>query len=172
MHLLAAQPGGFTDEEGIIDLDQSPAEIVVLSAADSALAALANSAEQLPDNFPSIRLANWMQLVKPAALDLYIDKTLEGAKVVVVSMLGGAAYWPYGFEQLIAWQQGDASRQLILVPGDDTEDISLMQASSVNPEHVQRVWRYLRQGGVLNNLQLFYFLAAECLHIEHDWHEP
>ena len=95
MHLLAAQPGGFSDDEGIIDLDQSPADIVLLSAADSALAALAHSCEQLPIDYPSVRLANWMQLKKPAALDLYIDKTLEKAKVVVVSLLGGAAYWSY-----------------------------------------------------------------------------
>ena len=92
MHLLAAQPGGFSDDEGIIDLQQNPADIVVLSAADSALAALANSAESLPDDFPTIRLANWMQLIKPAALDLYQDKVLDGAKVVVVSFLGGAGY--------------------------------------------------------------------------------
>ena len=146
MHLLAAQPGGFSDEEGIIDLDQSPADIVVLSAADSALAALANSAEQLPDDFPSIRLANWVQLSKPAALDLYIDKTLEKAKVVVVSMLGGAAYWQYGFEQLAEWQKREPSRTVIFVPGDDTEDAELMQASSVAIDQVQRVWQFLRQG--------------------------
>ena len=75
MHLLAAQPGGFSDEEGIVDLGQSAGDIVVLSAADSALSALASAVDQLPQDFPSVRLANWMQLVKPAALDLYLDKT-------------------------------------------------------------------------------------------------
>ena len=172
MHLLAAKPGGFTDEEGIIDLEQSSADIVLLSAADGALAALADSVEQLPEDFPSIRLANWVQLIKPAALDLYMDKTLVKAKIVVVSMLGGAAYWPYGFEQLLEWQRCDASRHLILVPGDDTEDTELMQGSSASSEQVQRVWRYLRQGGALNNRQLFYFLAAEFLQCDYQWHEP
>jgi len=175
MHLLAAQPGGYSDDEGIIDLQQTSADIVVLSAADSALAALANSAEQLPDEFPSIRLANWMQLIKPAALDLYQDKVLDHAKVVVVSFLGGAAYWQYGLDQLLAWAKdtnASNKRTLILVPGDDEVDGNLINASTVNTEQAIRVWRYLRQGGALNNQQLFHFLAAEYLAYNSLWHEP
>ncbi|MCG8538092.1 MAG: hypothetical protein MI808_23650, partial [Pseudomonadales bacterium] len=108
MHLLAAKPGGFVDDEGIVDLNQSPANIVVLSAADSMLSALSASLQQLHDqqaSFPSVRLANWMQLLKPAAYDLYEDKVLEQSSVVVVSLLGGASYWPYGIEQLQQWQK-------------------------------------------------------------------
>ncbi|NRA41889.1 MAG: cobaltochelatase subunit CobN [Pseudomonadales bacterium] len=172
MHLLAAQPGGFSDEEGIVDLGQSAGDIVVLSAADSALSALASAVDQLPQDFPSVRLANWMQLVKPAALDLYLDKTLADAQVVLVSLLGGSAYWQYGFEQLLAWQQQSSSRQLILVPGDDAEDLELMQSSSVSLEAAQRIWRYLRQGGAHNNRQLFLYLADQYLSLPQSWAEP
>jgi cobaltochelatase CobN len=49
MHLLAAKPGGFVDEEGIVDLAQTPGDIVVLSAADSTLAALSHSLSYLND---------------------------------------------------------------------------------------------------------------------------
>jgi cobaltochelatase CobN len=101
MHLLAAKPGGYTDDEGIIDLDQSPGDIVILSAADSSLAALADAVEVLPEEYPSVRLANWMQLLKPAAFDLYQDKVLEQASVVLVSLLGGENYWRYAFERLV-----------------------------------------------------------------------
>ncbi len=73
MHLLAAQPGGFTDDEGIIDLAQSAGELVLLSAADGMLASLAARVETLPQDYPEVRLANWMQLLKPAAFDLYQD---------------------------------------------------------------------------------------------------
>lgn len=172
MHLLAAQPGGFTDDDGIIDLDQSPADIVILSAADSALAALANSAQSLCADYPSLRLANWMQLLKPAAFDLYRDKTLDHARLVVVSMLGGASYWQYGYEQLLDWQAQGEGRILIMVPGDDAEDEALMQGSSVALEDVRRIWRYLRQGGALNNLQLFKYLATEYFGMDLPWHEP
>jgi cobaltochelatase CobN len=41
MHLLAAKPGTISDGGEAVDLGQSPAEIVVLSAADTELAALA-----------------------------------------------------------------------------------------------------------------------------------
>ena len=57
MHLLAAKPGGFTDEEGIIDLQQSPGDIVILSAQDTSLGLLAEVADELPSSYPSLRLA-------------------------------------------------------------------------------------------------------------------
>ena len=40
MHLLAAQPGSISDGAEAVDLGQDPADLVVLSAADTELAAL------------------------------------------------------------------------------------------------------------------------------------
>ncbi|ODS23110.1 cobaltochelatase subunit CobN [Candidatus Endobugula sertula] len=171
MHLLASHPGGFSDDEGIVDLDQSPADVILLSAADSALAALAESAEWLPKDFPSIRLANWMHLSKPAAFDLYRHKVLDHSVVVVLSLLGGRAYWPYGFEQLQDWAQ-HPQHHLVIVPGDDTVDDDLLNASSVSYATASKIWQFLRQGGALNNQQLFYFLASELLGRSYSWNEP
>jgi cobaltochelatase CobN len=181
MHLLAAKPGGFVDEEGIVDLAQTPGDIVVLSAADSTLAALSHSLSYLNDQtqMPTLRLANWMQLLKPAAYDLYEHKVLDHARVVVVSLLGGASYWEYGFERLQAWQKAGSSskRTLIIVPGDDMPDPALLDASSVSQAINDRVWRYLREGGVDNSVQLIHFLSSEFLSNVYDssvfqWHEP
>jgi len=174
MHLFAARPGGFVDDEGIIDLNQTPADIVILSAADSNLSALAHAVESLPDNFPSIRLANWSHLLKPAAFDLYQDKVLDQAKVVVLSLLGGQGYWEYGYERLLEWARKGASggRQLIMVPGDDTPDEALLGASTVPREHSRRVWRYLRESGIHNAHQLFNFLATEYFDYLGSWLEP
>lgn len=175
MHLLAAQPGGYTDDEGIVDLDQSPADIIILSAADSSLAALASCAESLPVDYPAVRLANWMQLLKPAAFDLYQHKVLDHARVIVVSLLGGESYWQYAFDQLTDWAKGstaDKPRSLILVPGDDGVDPALFKASNVDIDIAERVWRYLREGGEMNNRQLFYFLAERCLNRQYSWLEP
>lgn len=166
MHLLAAQPGGFTDDEGIIDLEQTPADIVILSAADSALAALANGADRLDADYPAVRLANWMQLLKPAALDLYQDKVLDHASVVVLSLLGGENYWQYGFAQLQDWFAGSRPsrpRHLIIVPGDDTPDQALFDASSVDNQTAMTVWRYLREGGNHNIDHLYHFLVDKLL---------
>lgn len=180
MHLLASQPGGFTDEEGIIDLGQTPADMVVLSAADSMLAALADTAETLPEHFPSLRLANWLNLIKPAAFDLYRHQVLDHAKVVVVSLLGGENYWQYGFEQLLDWSASRDDRQLIIVPGDDTPDEQLFAASTVRLPDAQdtaheisvKVWRYLREGGALNYRQCLLYLADRLFAGEYSWSEP
>lgn len=181
MHLRASQPGGFVEDDGIIDLEQTPADIVVMSAADSSLAVMASAVESLPEHYPSVRLANWMQLLKPAAFDLYEDKVLNHAKVVVVSVLGGRSYWPYGLEQLQAWQAAKPGRTLIVVPGDDTPDQDLFDAcaSYSDSERIplpqadaERVWQCLRQSGVSNNLSLFGFLASQYLDADFVWREP
>ena len=66
MHLLAAAPGRIDDGASAIDLGQSPADIVVLSAADSEIALLAASRRRLtaaaPTGFqPTLRLARCAQ---------------------------------------------------------------------------------------------------------------
>jgi cobaltochelatase CobN len=174
MHLLAAQPGGFVEEEGIIDLGQDPGRMVVLAAAETSLAMLADAAEQLADELPSLRLANWSHLLKPAAYDLYEDKVLDQAELVLVSMLGGASYWQYGFERLQAWQQAKPGRQLILVPGDDTPDPQLAAASSVSMESYNRLWAYLRYGGIGNGISLLRYCQQALLQpdLTDTWHEP
>ncbi|PRY64047.1 cobaltochelatase CobN subunit [Vreelandella songnenensis] len=172
MHLFAAKPGGFVDDEGIVDLQQSPAEIVILSAADSNLSALAQAAERLGEAYPSVRLANWMNLIKPAAYDLYEDRVLEKARLVVVSLLGGKGYWQYGHERLLAWAAAKPERQLILVPGCDAPDDALLEDSSIGFDDAYRVWRYLREGGVDNAEGLLRFIASHCLSRAFAWQEP
>ncbi|MCP1315362.1 cobaltochelatase subunit CobN [Halomonas sp. 707D7] len=174
MHLFAAKPGGLVDDEGIVDLQQSPAEVVILSAADSNLSALASARERLGDAYPSLRLANWMNLAKPAAFDLYEHKVLDHARLVVVSLLGGQGYWQYGVERLRAWAAADPARHLILVPGCDAPDDALLCASSIEFDGAYRVWRYLREGGVDNAEQLLRFIAARCLpaFANTAWREP
>ncbi|WP_423824036.1 cobaltochelatase subunit CobN [Salinisphaera sp. SPP-AMP-43] len=172
MHLLAAQPGGFSDDEGIIDLDQSPADIVVMAAADGVLGLLAEAAERAPADSPSLRLANWRNLAKPAALDLYRAKTLDQAKVVIVALTGGRSYWPYGVEQLVEWAGQARNRRLVLVPGEDYHDDDLFAASTVAYAQAHRIWRYLREGGAANADALLRYVAAEFFDRDDDWSEP
>lgn len=183
MHLLAAKPGGFVDDEGIVDLGQTPAELVILAAADSVLGSLGSALDQIVSlhrandewenvRLPSVRLANWMQLVKPAAYDLYEHKVLDHANVVVVSLLGGEHYWAYGFQRLQEWAKAKASRILIVVSGDDSHDPSLTNVSTATPEDCHRVWRYLRESGQVNAQQLFYFLSDRYFALSYAWQEP
>ncbi len=175
MHLFAAKPGGFSDDEGIVDLQQTPAKIIILSAADSTLFALAATVESLPQEYPSVRLANWMNLAKPAAFDLYEASVLEHAELIVLSLLGGKNYWQYGLERLIEWSASKTrgkTRYLIVVPGDDYLDQELFDVSTVEQNEAVRIWRYFREGGTQNNLQLMRFLAAQYFSMPAQWQEP
>lgn len=165
MHLLAAKPGGFTDEEGIIDLQQSPGDIVILSAQDTSLGLLAEVADELPSSYPSLRLANLINLAKPAAYDLYEHSVLQHSKVIIVSLLGGVSYWQYGIEQLETLVKRH-SIKLILVPGDDQADAELISRSNANQQQCHAVWRYLREGSQRNTLNLYRYIATELLQLK------
>lgn len=104
MHLLSTRPGGFVEDESIVTrLDQTPADIVILSSADTTLALLSSAVAALAGasaDFPSVRLANLLYLRQPASLDLYVDEVLRHARVVIVDHLGSESAWPYGIEQI------------------------------------------------------------------------
>ena len=113
MHLLATTSGVIDGAAEAVDLAQSPADIIVLSAADSELASLARAHDRTPC---SLRLANLLQLQHPLSVDLYVEKTLSLAKLIVLRVLGGAAYWGYGLDQVeaMARQRGI---KLCVLPG-------------------------------------------------------
>ncbi|HGA2318249.1 TPA: cobaltochelatase subunit CobN [Pseudomonas putida] len=170
MHLLRTQPGGFVPDDSIADLGQTPAELVILCSGDSHLALLAETAEQLPADFPSLRLANPMQVQNHASVDLYVDAVLRHAKVILVSLHGGVGYWRYGVEQLV--ELAARGVQLILVPGDDRPDPELTGLGTVTGEAAERLWHYLRQGGKSNAVNLFKCLANQWLGRDYSWDEP
>ncbi|HEX9448316.1 MAG TPA: hypothetical protein VF920_10050, partial [Dongiaceae bacterium] len=102
MHLLAAKPGVISDGSEAIDLGQKPGDIVILSAADTELACLAAAQASLPSEAPSLRLASLLQLSHNMSIDTYVDDIVAAAKLVIVRVIGGVRYWPYGIEQVVA----------------------------------------------------------------------
>ncbi|MDY7560297.1 cobaltochelatase subunit CobN [Pseudomonas sp. CCC3.2] len=170
MHLLRTQPGGFVPDDSIADLGQTPAELVILCSGDSHLALLAEAAQQLPDDYPSVRLANPMQVQNHASVDLYVDQVLQHAKVILISLHGGIGYWRYGVERLV--QLAERGVKLILVPGDDRPDPELSGLSNVTAEEGERLWHFLRQGGMHNALELYRCLASRFLARDYPWAEP
>ena len=93
MHLLAAQPGVVSDGSEAVDLGQTPGDIVMLSAADTELACLAAARAGFGDDYPSLRLANLLQLSHNMSVDVYVDAVIAEAKLVIVRLLGGAGPW-------------------------------------------------------------------------------
>lgn len=170
MHLLVTKPGSYQAEEGVIHLAQTPADLVILSTADTHLALLAEIAERLPENYPAVRLANPLHLQSHASVDLYIDEVLQHAKVIVVALLGGVSYWRYGIEQLT--QLGENGVTLIFVPGDDRADPELTRLGTTPPDIANRVWRFLREGGPDNAQSLFRYLGHCYFQGQERWFEP
>ncbi|MEO0443059.1 MAG: cobaltochelatase subunit CobN [Pseudomonadota bacterium] len=169
MHILAASPGGFVEDDSItIRLQQSPADIVILSAADTTLALLAaqhpqrRACAQQP-HYPALRLANLLHLRQHASIDLYIDEVLQHARLIIIDLLGGQSYWPYGTERIVEL----CNRQnigLMMFSGDNSEDHTLLQLSTVAPEICHQCWRYLREGGAGNAEQFYRYLGQQFFH--------
>lgn len=150
MHRLAATPGGWQpDVDGVIFVDQSPAPIIVLTAADTDIQCLSSVVDQWPLTAPAMRVVNLLQLQQQLAIDTYADSVLSHAEVIVVRLLGGRAYWSYGLEvtKAIAAASGAA---LIVLPGDDRPDPDLISHSTVPLTVAHQLWRYLNEGGVDN----------------------
>lgn len=151
MHLLSATPGTISDGEEAIDLDQPPGDIVILTVADSDLACFAAAAARLPDDAPSVRLANLLQLKHPYSVDLYVEKVIAKARFVCVILLGGKSYWPYGVDEIaqVARERGIAFAAI----ADGREgDPALDLASTVPAAMREQLRDYLRQGGTANAL--------------------
>ncbi len=159
MHLLAAQPGAVVDGSEAVDLGQSPADILFLSAADTELACFAAAHAGLPDDAPSLRIANLMQLGHNLSVDRYAETTVSGARLVVVRLLGGESYWPYGVERLSA----ECARRAIPVawlPGDDKPDAGLVERSTLPVPQAETLWRYCVHGGIDNAANALRYAAA------------
>ena len=158
MHLLAATEAPRHDAETAVDLGQSPGDIVVLSAADTELACLAAARHRLPEDAPSLRLASLMQLGHPLSVDLYLERTVARARLVVIRLLGGVGYWRYGLEQAAALARAGGIA-LAVLPGDARADPTLDGWSTVDPVARDNLWRYLVAGGVENGAGFLSYAA-------------
>lgn len=161
MHILAGRSGRIDQGDEAVDLGQSPADVVVLSAADTELASLAAVAAGGGAEQPSLRLANLMALSHPYSVDMYAEQTVAGSRLVVLRLLGGAEYWPYGVERLTEAARGHGLH-LAVMPGDDRWDADLAARSTLPVDEVMRLWRYLAEGGA-ENLGNFLRYAAHLL---------
>src|SRR5439155_14555419 len=123
--------------------------IVILSAADTDLAALGAAYARLAPDFPTVRFTNLLALGRPASVDLYVERTLRDAKIVVLRMLGGESYWPHGVESL----RGDALKrgtQFVCIPGETAWNWDLAKRGTVAADATRDLWRYCVEGGPEN----------------------
>src|ERR1700738_213187 len=95
MHILLRERHGLEETAAAEDLGQAPADLVVLSFSDSDLSAFAAAWRAGRQQLRSLRLANLRRLTHPLSVDLYLQKTLSGARGILIRLLGGVEYWRY-----------------------------------------------------------------------------
>ncbi|MEG5016359.1 MULTISPECIES: cobaltochelatase subunit CobN [unclassified Microcoleus] len=163
MHKIAATPGGWNPQaEGVIFIQQTPAPIVFISAADTDIQTLAVAASKMPAAFPKLRAVNLLQLQQQLTIDTYAEEVLERAEVIILRLLGGRSYWSYGLEILRETVQ-KTNASLIVMPGEDSPDPDLISHSNVSLSAVNQLWRYFTEGGVQNFVNALKFAADTCL---------
>ncbi|HBB34684.1 MAG TPA: cobaltochelatase subunit CobN, partial [Cyanobacteria bacterium UBA9273] len=163
MHRIAATPGGWNPQaEGVITIEQTPAPIVFLTAADTDIQTLAAAMAQLPEEFPAMRVVNLLHLQQQLTIDTYAENVLVFAQIIIVRLLGGRSYWSYGLEVVRETVQQTAA-SLVILPGDDHFDRDLISYSTINLVAVQQLWRYFTEGGAENFANALKFSADLCL---------
>ena len=148
MHVLFRESHGLDENAQPEDLGQSPADLVVLSFSDSDLGAFAAGWQRGRNHLPMLRLANLSRLRHPLSVDTYIERTLSAAKGILVRLIGGRSYWPYGVDELsrIARKQGIS---LAFLPADGQPDPVLDEASTLSAPTLRRLSALCEAGGEL-----------------------
>ncbi len=159
MHLLQVQPGEISDGSEPVDLGQTPADVLVITAADTEIAGLSAAFGEMSDGPESLRLANIGNLGHPFTVDKYLDDTATKSRLVIVRILGGQAYWPYGLEQF-AIRLGAAGVPFVALPGDDKPEEGLRRLSTVADEDYDALWSYLIEGGPENSANFLRYARA------------
>ncbi len=168
MHRIAATPGGWNPQaEGVVFIEQTPAPIVFITAADTDIQTLVASTSQLPAGFPALRVVNLLQLQQQLAIDTYSENVLASAQIIILRLLGGRSYWSYGLEVVRETVQ-QTGAALVVLPGDDRPDPDLISHSTLNLATVNRLWRYLTEGGVENFVNALKFIVDVCLGQTHN----
>ena len=163
MHLIVREGMTLDETAPAEDLGLDPADVVVLSFADSDLNALASAWAAWPDaacaERPTLRLANLQRLRHPMSVDLFLERTIAGSKAVLVRLLGGIDYWRYGLEDLSCHCR-ETGKLLALVPGDGRPDARLATLSTLDDAGLDAIDAAMAAGGVANLRGVLTFLGA------------
>ena len=149
MHVVFRESHGLEETETPTDLGQSPADLVVLSFSDSDLGAFAAGWHRgggPEGRMPTMRLANLTALKHPLSVDTYVEQTLEGAKGILIRLIGGVPYWSYGLQQVLALAQSKGIA-LAVLPADGRQDTRLDDYSTLPVSTLRRLAHLCDTGG-------------------------
>lgn len=148
MHVIFRERHGLDETETPVDLGQSPADIVALSFSDSDLGAFAAGWRRAAGGLPSLRLANLAALKHPLSVDVYVEQTLASAQAILIRLIGGVPYWPYGLQQVEALAR-EKDLALAVLPADGRPDPRLDDASTLPISTLRRLAELCDAGGAV-----------------------
>jgi cobaltochelatase CobN len=151
MHVIFRESHGLEETETPVDLGQAAAELVVLSFSDSDLGAFAAGWHRgggRDGRMPSLRLANLAALKHPLSVDTYVERTLDGARGILIRLIGGVPYWSYGLQQVEALARAKGIA-LAVLPADGRPDARLDAVSTVPASTLRRLAQYCDAGGAV-----------------------
>jgi cobaltochelatase CobN len=159
------------DAEPLTPIAQEPADIVLLTAADTEVLTWSAAAARLPADFPSVRALNLERLSDRRVFDAYLDDVLEDCRVLVVRVLGGLGYWREQLEEIhLLARAHDVA--LCVLPGDDQPDPDLAALCTAPLPVADAALRYCVAGGVDNAAAMLRFLSDTVLGTEHGYEPP
>ncbi|WP_229804811.1 cobaltochelatase subunit CobN, partial [Neogemmobacter tilapiae] len=157
MHVVFRESHGLEETDTPFDPGQDPGDLVVLSFSDSDLGAFAAGWERWQrtgdgtgemGRLPILRLQNLVALRHPLSVDTYVERTLSGAKGILVRLIGGESYWPYGLASL-----QDLCRRksiaLAVLPADGRVDARLDELSTLPVATLRRLAHLCDAGGAV-----------------------
>ncbi|MBV9275433.1 MAG: cobaltochelatase subunit CobN [Verrucomicrobia bacterium] len=145
MHWTAAEPGQLDAERALTLIEQTPGEVVFLSAADTELYAVASIWKE---QFGSrLRVASAFPLRQPVAADHYIEQVIKKAKLVVARLLGGKAYFAHFLQGLSDLRDEDSRPQLLILSGSDLDESELAAISDFSGLVREKLFAMFRHGG-------------------------
>ena len=135
--------------------------IVVLTHADSDLAALSRAVGLLPEGFPRVHGVSLQGIEDARAMTALLAGELGGARIVIVRVLGRLSGIP-GWQALV---QAAAERRqsLLVVSGTGEPNPEFDVVSSVPPAILRETLAYLQAGGAHNLAQWLRFLSDHLL---------
>src|SRR5690606_25873101 len=80
--------------------------------------------------------------------DTYVERTLSGARAILVRLIGGESYWAYGLAELARLARRNGV-ELAILPGDGREDARLDQISTLPISTLRRLSQLCDAGGAV-----------------------
>jgi cobaltochelatase CobN len=154
MHWTAAQPGCLDAERELFLINQTPGEIIFLSAADTDLTSVSVAWRE---RFGSrLRLAHAFALRQPVAADHYIETVVRKSKLLIARLLGGKSYFAHFIQGLLDLKEEGGGPKCLIVPGTGSDDLDGL--SDFPSAVCKRIFEFFENGGEENLRR-----AADCI---------